>query len=91
MTARDDLYTLLAELGLQGPPMNMDALAEVIAKASPKPGTLTFGQAERVGQALHDRWEKMTGKAPLEREDMGWGDIIQFVIRTAQDVVEGRT
>jgi hypothetical protein len=90
MTPRADLYALLAEMGLKGPPGTLDALAEVIAKASPKPGTLTFGQAERVGVALHDRWEKMTGVAPLKRDDLAWGDIVQFVIRTAQEAVEAR-
>jgi hypothetical protein len=87
MTARTNLYALLAEMGLKGPPGTIDTLAEVIAKASPKPGTLTFGQAERVGVALHDRWEKMTGEAPLKRDDLAWGDVVQFVIRTAQEVI----
>ena len=53
-----------------------------------KPPLLTFAQAEAVGQALHDHWEKMAGSAPLHREDQGWGDIVQFVIRTARGIVE---
>jgi hypothetical protein len=88
VTPHTDLYALLAAMDLKGPPLTMDGLAEVIAKASPKPGTLTFGQAERVGVALHDRWKKMTGEAPLTRDDLGWGDIVQFVIRTAQEAIE---
>lgn len=47
---------------------------------------LTFSQAEYVGRMLHDRWENMTGKAPLEADDMAWGDIVQFVVRQARDV-----
>jgi hypothetical protein len=91
VSERADLYALLGEMGLKGPPGTMDELAEVIAKASTKPGTLTFGQAERVGVALHDRWEKVTGKAPpMPVDSLAWGDLVQLVIRTAQEVVDGR-
>lgn len=51
------------------------------------PTPITFDQAERVGQALHDRWAIMTkGNAPLTRDDMAWSDIVQFVIRKASEV-----
>lgn len=48
--------------------------------------TLTFDQAERVGQALCDRWHTITGKAPMADDSMAWGDIVQFVLRTAGEV-----
>lgn len=47
---------------------------------------LTFTDAETIGIALHDRWEKMTGKPPLTRDDLGWGDLVQFVIREARAI-----
>jgi hypothetical protein len=50
---------------------------------------ISFDQAERVGQALHDHWLSMSGAAPLKRDDMGWGDIVQFTLRTARDVLDG--
>jgi predicted protein tyrosine phosphatase len=57
----------------------------------PRPAPLvTFAEAETIGQQLHDRWAKMTGKAPLQRDDLGWADLIQFVLRTARDVVDQR-
>jgi hypothetical protein len=49
---------------------------------------LTFAQAEEVGQALHDRWETITGTAPLKRDDLAWGDVVQFVIRKARDAAQ---
>lgn len=52
------------------------------------PPLLTFAQAEEVGQRLHDHWQKMAGEAPLARDDMGWGDVVQQVIRLARDVVQ---
>jgi hypothetical protein len=56
-----------------------------------KPAPLvTFAEAEEIGRQLHDRWEKMTGAAPLTRDDLGWADLIQFTLRTARDVVDGR-
>jgi hypothetical protein len=56
------------------------------ARTSP----LTFREAEILGTLLHDRWEKMTGKAPLERSDMAWADIVQFVVRKAGDLASER-
>lgn len=52
-----------------------------------RPPLITYAQAEAIGQDLHDRWEKMTGAAPLERDDLGWGDIVQFVVRKARETV----
>jgi hypothetical protein len=51
---------------------------------------LTFAEAGLVGEALHDHWEKMAGQAPLTREDMAWGDMVQFVLRKARDAVDAR-
>jgi hypothetical protein len=48
---------------------------------------LTFAEAETVGERIHDHWKKMAGKAPL---DMGWGDLVQQVLRAARDVVSAR-
>jgi hypothetical protein len=51
---------------------------------------VTFAEAEEIGRRLHDRWAKMTGQAPLARDDLGWADITQFLLRTARDVVDAR-
>lgn len=56
---------------------------------SRRPDLLTFGQALRVGELLHDRWSIMAGTVPLSRDDMAWGDIVQFVLRTASAVAAG--
>jgi hypothetical protein len=45
---------------------------------------ITFDQAQAIGEKLYDRWIKMIGAAPLERDDLGWGDIVQFVVREAR-------
>lgn len=44
---------------------------------------LRFAEAEALGHALHDHWEKMSGTPPLRRDDMGWADVVQFVLRKA--------
>lgn len=54
-----------------------------------RPDLLTFTQAQRVGELLHDRWSAMAGQVPLERDDMAWGDIVQFVLRMADDIAVG--
>lgn len=60
-----------------------------MTSARPAP-LITFAEAETIGQHLHDRWEKMAGTAPLQRDDLAWPDMVQFVLRTARDVVDQR-
>lgn len=55
------------------------------------PPLITFAEAETIGSELHDRWSTMAdGDVPLEREDMAWGDIVQFVVRRASETVRAR-
>lgn len=61
----------------------------VPAREPRRPDLLTFGQAQRVGELLHDRWGAMAGQVPLQRDDMAWADIVQFVLRMADDIVTG--
>lgn len=50
------------------------------------PNLLTFAQAQAIGSELHARFEAMTGRpAPLDADDMAWGDIVQFVARRRAD------
>jgi hypothetical protein len=51
------------------------------------PPKLTFSEAEVIGVALHDHLEKQLGTAPMARDDMGWGDVVQFVLRRASETV----
>lgn len=51
---------------------------------------LTFAEAERLGAELHDRWFAMTGEEPLRVDDMGWADIVQFVMRRATTIIAER-
>lgn len=52
--------------------------------------TLTYDEAQTVGQALHDHWTKMIGATPMERDSMGWADLVQFVARKARERVAER-
>lgn len=56
---------------------------------APPPPLLSFDDAQKVGQQLHDHWVKHAGAAPMGREDMGWGDLVQFVVRHAREVAGG--
>jgi hypothetical protein len=58
-------------------------------RRSAAPPLLTFAQAEQIGQDLHDHWEKMAGAAPMGRDDLGWADLVQRVVRLARDVAGG--
>lgn len=66
--------------------------AQVLMAAAVSEGAplLRFADAEQIGVDLHDRWEKMTGQAPLTRDDMGWADVVQFVVRRAREIVTER-
>ncbi|WP_411340330.1 hypothetical protein V6U71_21570 [Sphingopyxis sp. J-6] len=63
--------------------------AETPAAVSP----LSFAEAEAIGAACFDRWEKMAGEgsAPLTREDMGWADLVQFVWRSGMAAIAERS
>ncbi len=51
---------------------------------------ISFAEAEAIGVAVHDRWVKL-GVAPvLNRDDLGWGDLVQFVVRQANAAVSAR-
>ncbi|MFZ5701169.1 MAG: hypothetical protein ACOY4P_07430 [Pseudomonadota bacterium] len=66
--------------------------AQVLMAAAVSEGAplLRFADAEQIGVDLHDRWEKMTGQAPIARDDMGWADVVQFVVRRAREIVTER-
>ena len=44
---------------------------------------LTFDEAQRVGERVHDHWVRMTGDAPVPRDNFAWADLVQFVTRAA--------
>jgi len=50
---------------------------------------LSYDEAQSVGEVLHDHWVRMTGEAPIARDNLGWADLVQFVTRKAcERVVE---
>lgn len=52
----------------------------------PAPALITFAEAEAIGQEMHDRWQLLGGgDAPLDRADFAWADLVQFVIRKANE------
>ncbi len=59
--------------------------------ALPVSGLLSFSEAEALGQELHDRWALMAGDAPpLRRDDYGWGDVVQFIVRRSREIATAR-
>ena len=54
------------------------------------PPLVSFSEAEAIGVALHDHMEKHLGSVPMDRDDMGWGDLVQFVLRRASETVRDR-
>ena len=57
----------------------------------PAPPLITYAEAETIGQEMHDRWEMLGGgDAPLDRADFAWADLVQFVIRRADEVARAR-
>lgn len=54
------------------------------------PPLITFAEAEAIGVALHDHLEKVGVRPPMTRDDMGWGDVVQFVLRRASETALDR-
>lgn len=51
---------------------------------------ITFAEAEWIGQEMHDRFVANDVTPPLTRDDMGWADMVQFVMRRANEAVMAR-
>lgn len=51
---------------------------------------LSYDEAQAVGAEMHDHWLRMTGEAPIRRDDLGWADLVQFVTRKACERVIAR-
>ena len=56
----------------------------------PDAAALTHHEAERAGEALHDHWARVYGDVPLPRTSLAWADLVQFVLRTAAAIRDGR-
>ncbi len=49
---------------------------------------VSFDQAETIGRRLHDHWLKMNdGTAPMSADNLGWADVVQFVVREARAII----
>ena len=64
--------------------------AACLLEDAPVPPILRFDDAQAVGEAVHDQWEKLVGPAPLARDDLAWADLVQFVARAARARVAER-
>lgn len=65
---------------------------DALAYGLPAPGLITFAEAETIGGEMHDRWELMANASPpIERTDFAWADLVQFVIRRADEVARRRS
>lgn len=51
---------------------------------------LTFAEAEQIGQEMHDRFVANDVTPPLTRDDLGWADMVQFIMRRANDAAASR-
>lgn len=78
------------ELKLTGSQL-MQAVDELTGDPAGDVPLIRFGEAKRIGEALHDRWHLFAGAAPLARDDMAWGDVVQFVLREARAVAATRS
>lgn len=51
---------------------------------------LKFPEAEALGVECHDRMVAMGVPPVLERDDLGWADLVQFVLRRARDIADAK-
>lgn len=56
----------------------------------PDPDALTYREAEQAGEALHDHWARVYGSVPMPSSSLAWSDLVQFVLRTAAAIRDGR-
>jgi len=68
----------------------VDAIVDVVAPSGEAPPLLFYAEAKAVGERLHDHWRAMAGKAPMRREDFGWADLVQQVLRLSRDAAARR-
>lgn len=51
---------------------------------------LKFPEAEALGVECHDRMVAMGVPPVLKRDDLGWADLVQFVLRRARDIADAK-
>lgn len=51
---------------------------------------LNYTEASRVGMRLCTRWAALTGKNPPVMQEEAWADVVQFVLRHAAGIMDGR-
>lgn len=51
---------------------------------------LKFPEAEALGVECHDRMVAMGLPPVLKRDDLGWADLVQFVLRRARDIADAK-
>jgi hypothetical protein len=87
MSAEVMISRLLADDPVCGGRVTTGTIAAIarLAEAAPQ---ISFAQAETVGARLHDHWIKMMdGAAPMAAGNLGWADVVQFVVRAVREAV----
>ena len=57
------------------------------------PPLVSFDEALSIGRALHDYWSVFAHygvRPPFMRDDLEWGDLVQFVLRRATRMAHER-
>lgn len=78
---------LLTRLGIRADRVTAEIVARVLAaerEARDPITTITYGQAEHVGQRLCSQWHALVGTGRRPTGETFWADVVQFVLREAR-------
>lgn len=80
---------LLTRLGIRADRVTAETVARVLQaerEARDPISTITYAQAEEVGQRLRSKWHTLVGTGRRPTGETFWADVVQFVLREARQL-----
>lgn len=79
----------LARLRIRADRATAETVARVLEaerEARDPISTITYAEAELVGQRLHSQWHSLVGTGRRPTGETFWADVVQFVLREARQL-----
>jgi hypothetical protein len=80
-------FALLAKAGIRADIPTAAAVGRVLETQGEVTALphLPHAKAEEIGAQLCDYWDRIVGEKIPDRDDFAWADMVQFVVRSAQE------
>lgn len=82
-----EAIAVLSRLGIRADRVTAETVARVLEAerdARDPISTITYDQAEQVGQRLRSQWHTLVGTGRRPTGETFWADVVQFVLREAR-------